>query len=255
MNLVRGSHEEYFTEWFLKSYFSDLLHSFTSAEGKAESYNDLYRETEKTNYFLQFIKFNPTVGGHFRSKDETEGINDEDDDDLDYKGDGEEDLMSQASAMSEIHRKTLQTAFYNHQVRLELEERGIIDQWTFGPKHELSNQAKKITYRESMDNFMTEVDNWRLSEIYDHTCSAPCEERGCKKVIVMDGNWIHRGLSVVYVLLIALAHLPLADCPAVFFRLLILAFVIKYSRWWEQGMDGTPRTVGRGGSPPRPALY
>ena len=40
--VFRASSEVYLTERFLKSYISDLQHTFTSSEGKSESYNETF---------------------------------------------------------------------------------------------------------------------------------------------------------------------------------------------------------------------
>merc|ERR1712129_145605 len=68
VKVIRSSSETYLSERLLKSYLSELQHCWTSAEGKAESYNETYRNSEKTEYFDNFLFFHPTVGGHFRTR-------------------------------------------------------------------------------------------------------------------------------------------------------------------------------------------
>ena len=68
IKVTRSSTEVYCTDILLQSYKSELQHSFTSVEGKAESYNELWRSTEKLDFFKMFLKFHPQVGKHFDSK-------------------------------------------------------------------------------------------------------------------------------------------------------------------------------------------
>ena len=195
VKVIRGSQEQYFEERFLEGYFEELMHSFVSIEGKAESYNGLFKDTEKTEYFKRFIFFNSKVGGHFETKEEEhsiEAVDDEDDDNLETQEEQEkedEEGTMVRSSMHELHRKTLQTGFYNHQVKNELHERGHINEWTFGPKENPQDPLSKISYKESLESYMTKVDQLRREEIYEHICSPDCRRRGCGKVAVMDGNW------------------------------------------------------------------
>ena len=193
VKVIRGSNEEYFEERFLEGYFEELMHSFVSIEGKAESYNGLFKDTEKTKYFKTFISFNPKTGGHFQTKEEKhsdEAIEDRDYDLLDEVEEDEDEVEGKLrNSMHELHRKTLQTGFYNHQVKCELQERDQTDEWTFGPKEDPQDPRRKISYSESLERYMTRVDELRREEIYDHKCSLDCRRRGCGSIIVMDGNW------------------------------------------------------------------
>ena len=196
VKVIRGSNEQYFSQRFLERYFSELLLAFVSAEGKAESYNHSSRNTEQTRYFQDFIKFNKQVGGHFKTKEEIQSIQPIDDEDgvsLDCKSKGEDgdggEVQSSRSTMHELHRRTLQTGFYIHQIRCELEERGQIEDWSFGPKDDPRNPLAKISFKESLELYMNKVDELRRDEIYQHSCSPDCLKRGCGSVVVMDGNW------------------------------------------------------------------
>ena len=196
VKVIRGSNEEYFSESFLERYFSELMLSFVSAEGKAESHTHSSRNTEQTRYFKQFIKFNNKIGGHFNTKEEKqslEPIDDKDLDSLDSKAKVEDDNGGESqrsrSTMHELHRKTLQTGFYIHQVICELKERGQIEEWSFGPKDNPHNPLGRISFKESLELFMKKVDELRREEIYQHSCSPDCLKRGCGSVVVMDGNW------------------------------------------------------------------
>ena len=68
VKVFRASSEVYLTERFLQSYISDLQHTFTSSEGKAESYNETFVNSDEVNFFETFLLFNPHVGGHFDKK-------------------------------------------------------------------------------------------------------------------------------------------------------------------------------------------
>ena len=188
VDIIRGSDEQYFTSRFLAGYMFDLLHSFTSIEGRTEAFNQLLRDTEKSEYFQNFIANNPAIGGHFNSKEEKQSIEAICDQDQDE----EEDQREERSAMHELHKPTMRTAFYNHEIRCELEERGILDSWTFGPKENEKDGFKKMSYRESLEVFMEQVDVWRRGEIYPHDeadCSMDCKARGCQQAVVVDGCW------------------------------------------------------------------
>ena len=51
---------------------SDLQHCFVSREGKTESYNELFRKTDKVAYIKKFLNFHPEVGGHFKKRDKVD---------------------------------------------------------------------------------------------------------------------------------------------------------------------------------------
>ena len=62
VKVFRASTLVYFDELFLLSYISELQHSFVSAEGKAESYNETFLNSDNVRYFNTFLFFNPEVG-------------------------------------------------------------------------------------------------------------------------------------------------------------------------------------------------
>ena len=74
VKVTRSSTEEYCTDILLQSYKSELQHSFTSVEGKAESYNEIWRSTDKLKKCKLFLKFHPEVGNHFKSKKEKDHV-------------------------------------------------------------------------------------------------------------------------------------------------------------------------------------
>ena len=187
VNVYRSSSEEYCTGRFLNSYMSDLQHCFSTAEGKAESYNETFRNTEKTEFFSDFLLFNPEVGGHFETKAEIAKA-----DVIDGDGNETKDEKVRNSKMHELGRRNLSSAYYNHEVFSEMVERGTVENVIFGPKIDEADSRRKISYKESIENYMKEVDEMRKDELYKHTkedCSEACQKRGCGSVASVDGNW------------------------------------------------------------------
>lgn len=216
VDIVRGSDEQYFERRFLSGYFQHLLHAFLSIEGRTEAFNDHFRDTEKEEYFKAFLAKNPSVGGHFKSKEEkagTHSIEDQDEDDEDHDAE-DHNREEQRGSMHELQRKALRTAFYSHEVRLELEERQIVNEWTFGPKECEKNDFKKVSFPDSVSVFMEKVDEWRRGEIYAHEdqdCSKDCRDRGCQQAVVVDGCWKLQYKVSLY------SVNPLTPCPPVKF--------------------------------------
>ena len=107
----RASDMEYYSKKFLEGYLAQLQHSFVSAEGQCEAYNDLHRNSEEAKemreFFDKFLQFNPHVGHHFQSKveiAESEMIGgdnleeeEEEKDDGDYDDDDDEEEEEDAS--------------------------------------------------------------------------------------------------------------------------------------------------------------
>ena len=96
------------------------------------------------------------------------------------------------STMHELGRKNLSSAYYNHEVCCEMEERGHIESVIFGPKTDPNDPKHKISYKESIEEYMRVVDDLRKNELYEQTsedCSEACKRRGCGQVASVDGNW------------------------------------------------------------------
>ena len=153
IKVTRSSTEVYCTDILLQSYKSELQHSFTSVEGKAESYNELWRSTERFDFFKMFLKFHPQVGKHFDSKkDKAKGEVDVEDENND---------SNVGNKMHELKRKSLSSAFFNFEVYNEMVERNIVKQTIFGPKINPDNNKENLTYKETVENFMRNVDDLR----------------------------------------------------------------------------------------------
>ena len=97
----------------------------------------------------------------------------------------EEEENDRRNTMFEMHRKTLSKALLNYETVNELQERKM--SYSFGPKMEYGESK---SYHETQDEFMQHIDHLRSHETYKHeNCSKACADRGCKFVLVIDGNW------------------------------------------------------------------
>ena len=179
VKVVRASTYVYLTKSLLQSYISDLQHCFVSAEGKAESYNEHFLKSDNVQYFKTFLLFHPEVGNHFHSRNVQDGTPDE-------------SLSNETSQMHELGRRMLSAGYYNHQVYCEMMDRNVVSASIFGPKVNPLDQRKKVTFKESLEEFMKKVDEQRRDELYEHTdddCSIACKKRGCGQVATADGLW------------------------------------------------------------------
>ena len=111
------------------------------------------------DYIYEFIKFNPSIGGHFKKHQENHdndfietNFNDE------FENNFEE--PSKISSIGEISRKTLGQAFYNKEVYEEMVEINLLT-YNFGPKISTSNNKNKVSFKESMDTLMNTIDETR----------------------------------------------------------------------------------------------
>ena len=141
VTICRSTEEEYFTQEFLASYMFDLQHSFVSFEGKSAAYNNFNRGSKKVQFFKSFLLHNPTVGrptpGFCQSIPRTD----------DKEVEEEED---------KLFRQKLTTAFFNHQVYQEMNERGQIASEIFGPKID-HDSGLKVGFKKSLEQYMEKV--------------------------------------------------------------------------------------------------
>ena len=170
VSVEEGSSEVYFDSLLVKSHMAELQHGWMSAIAKAESYNETFLETAKVESFKLFLKYNPQVGVHFKKK--SKGAENELED---------EDL----NKMFEMKRKSLSTVLVRSEIKREVIERGL--DLILGPKEQ---NGKNISYKDSVNEFMVQVDELRRTEVYPHeNCSKACADRGCKWVLAVDGLW------------------------------------------------------------------
>ena len=84
-----------------------------------------------------------------------------------------------------MSRKTLSKALITHEILDEIKERKMT--YMFGPKME---SGERKTFEQTKSDFMKQIDQLRSHETYKHeNCSKACEDRGCKFMLVLDGNW------------------------------------------------------------------
>ena len=140
---------------------------------------ETFEDSEMVFIVKRFLQFHPKVGAHF----ETKAKSDDDDEEI-GKGDVPDDHVRRNS-MFEMHRKTLSKALWNFETINELTERNM--SYNFGPKVEY---GERKSFEQTQEEFMQHIDRLRTYETYKHDdCSKACADRGCKFVLVVDGNW------------------------------------------------------------------
>ena len=175
VTICRSTEEEFFTQEFLASYMFDLQHSFVSFEGKSAAYNNFNRGSKKVQFFKSFLLHNPTVGrptpGFCQSiprtdDKEVEEEEDEEEEEEEKEEDGaergeelekeEDGAVGGRSSMHKLFRQKLTTAFFNHQVYQEMNERGQIASEIFGPKID-HDSGLKVGFKKSLEQYMEKV--------------------------------------------------------------------------------------------------
>ena len=103
------------------------------------------------DYINEFIKFNPSIGGHFKKHQEN---HDNDFIETNFNDELENNFEepSKISSIGEISRKTLGQAFYNKEVYEEMVERNLLT-YNFGPKISISNNQIKVSFHKGRDYF------------------------------------------------------------------------------------------------------
>ena len=85
---------------------------------------------------------------------------------------------------------------YSNWIREELKDRHKVGKVLFGPRYDAT--GKLITYQDSVESFLTEVDELRTNVQKKGQCridfifglnSESCRKRGCGRVWSMDGLW------------------------------------------------------------------
>ena len=80
-------------------------------------------------------------------------------------------------------------ALFNFLVYEELRERKEISKQLFGPYYR-SNKEDLVTFQESVEMYLTHVEERRIKELYKHNnCTDQCKKRGCGSVWSTDGLW------------------------------------------------------------------
>ena len=159
VTICRSTEEEFFTQEFLASYMFDLQHSFVSFEGKSAAYNNFNRGSKKVQFFKSFLLHNPTVGrptpGFCQSIPRTDDkeVEEEEEEEEEKEEDG---AVGGRSSMHKLFRQKLTTAFFNHQVYQEMNERGQIASEIFGPKID-HDSGLKVGFKKSLEQYMEKV--------------------------------------------------------------------------------------------------
>ena len=170
VTICRSTEEEFFTQEFLASYMFDLQHSFVSFEGKSAAYNNFNRGSKKVQFFKSFLLHNPTVGrptpGFCQSIPRTDDKEVEEEEKEEKEEDGaergeelekeEDGAVGGRSSMHKLFRQKLTTAFFNHQVYQEMNERGQIASEIFGPKID-HDSGLKVGFKKSLEQYMEKV--------------------------------------------------------------------------------------------------
>ena len=156
---IRASNEVFLDKSLVENYLALLHHGWVSSEGKCEAYNELHRDSVNVQKIQRFFNKNEKIGRHFNQKvnlsvdnpDFVTGI----------------EGNSTFNGMHELHQKSLSSAVLNHEVFEELKERNKLEKITFGPK--VNHDKIRISYKESLENVLEKIDNWRTDEIYEHS--------------------------------------------------------------------------------------
>ena len=160
---MKCSNEIYFTRELVESYVSLLHHGWLSQEGQSEAYNECHRNSQKVEIFKNFLLTNPNIGNHFEKSGNHEDLID---DEIDVP---ENELFNDgqmSNSMFEMHRKNLSQALYRLWIHEELKDRKKIGKILFGPR--IDESGVYISYQESVDAFLSNVDDWRTGELYEH---------------------------------------------------------------------------------------
>ena len=146
-------------------------------EGQSEAYNQTWLNSEKLKIFQTFLQQNPKVGNHFNREN-----------DLNI-GESDQEVSEKASSMLEMSRKNLSQALFNYWIYEELTDRKEIHQTFFGPYYQNETDSV-VTFQETVERFLENVENKRIKEIYQHDdCTPECKKRGYGTVLSADGLW------------------------------------------------------------------
>ena len=94
---------------------------------KTEAYNQANRDTYTESQAKMFLRMNPNVGKQFKQK---EDVKEEEDDELKEDKDEPKEEVGQ-NKMYQLHRKTLNQALLNHEIRSEMKENSLSDKVKF----------------------------------------------------------------------------------------------------------------------------
>ena len=173
---IKASNEVYLDKCLVINLLSNFMHGFMSMESAAESFNETFRDTNSVKLFKEFLEKNPNVGNHFNAKIKQHNVEEDIDlplnDAFNEKEATSKGLHIQKS-MFELHRKSVVSAFYNFWLKEELKDRKM--SYRFGPYHK--EDGSVMTFQESVEIFLEEIDELRTTEIYAHE---NCADAACQ---------------------------------------------------------------------------
>ena len=167
---IKGTNEVFLTRSLVESKISNFMHGFMSMESAAEAYNETHRESATVEQFKDFIRQNPKVGNHFDAK--AKEVDDGDTVEIPLSEEFNEKEAYEngkrvQNGMHELDRKAIVSSFFHSWIQEELKERNM--NFMFGPYHkEGGGQDVLVTFRDSVEDFIKKVDNFRSEEIYKH---------------------------------------------------------------------------------------
>ena len=168
VDIYRASNEVYFEKQIVKVFLSNLHHSWMSFEGMSEAYNEAFRQSEGVAVIRNFLVQNQNVCNHFKRSVKC-------DEDIGPIYEEEDSSNDKLNDMHEMHRKNLSAVVYNYWVVEELRERKLLGKFLFGPYYQDKEKKKIITFKDSVEMFIVEIDKLRINETYDHIkCSGAC---------------------------------------------------------------------------------
>jgi hypothetical protein len=167
---VKATNEVYLDRSLVESDMSNFMHGFMSMESAAEAYNETFRHSTAVTQLKEFIDKNPSVGNHFNAKVRETKVGDYVDvplsDDFNEK-EAEEKGRSIQNGMHELNRKSVVSSFYNCWIPEEMKERNM--NFMFGPYYKEEDGGKVVvTFKDSVEDFIEQIDNLRSREIYKH---------------------------------------------------------------------------------------
>ena len=165
IDYVKASNEVFLEKAFLESCLSNLMHGFISMESTAEAYNETFRNSNSSRLFQEFLNKNKDIGNHFNAKmkelDPNEDLDIAANENFNQAG-VEATGSSVQNSMHELHRKSIANAYYNHWVKMELNELSM--NYMFGPR--TREDGSVLTFQQSIEEFLVLVDDLRLKANY-----------------------------------------------------------------------------------------
>jgi len=85
---------------------------------------------------------------------------------------------------------------------------GIREKWSF-------NETSALPYSGSEEDAMEYVESRRSEQLYAHTCSKLCSDKGCGRLFVADGNWKLRYVHCMWKVPVSVPGFGNANYPCI----------------------------------------